>query len=94
MTGLGDTKATLKIDANSKQYVSLFFMRKKLSSQSNGKHCSGNFSPCLWQTSIDVNTGISETSSIPSAKSQTLRDSCDFLRIEIRLASAKLHLHG
>ena len=28
MTGLGDTKATLKIDANSKQYVSLFFMCK------------------------------------------------------------------
>ena len=53
MTGLGDTKATLKIDANSKQYVSLFFMCKKLSSQSNGKHGSGNFSPCLWQTSID-----------------------------------------
>lgn len=24
MTGLGDTKATLKIDANSKQYVSQF----------------------------------------------------------------------
>ena len=53
MTGLGDTKATLKIDANSKQYVLMFFMCKKLSSQSNGKHCSGNVSPCLWQTSID-----------------------------------------
>ena len=41
-----------------------------------------------------VNMGIPETSSVPYAKSQTLRDSCDFLRIEIPLASAKLRLHG